>query len=111
MTKNNASSISVNVTFRHTEPTAALKQYAVEKVTHCLTKYLQGETEANVILSVEKQSHSAEAIVKSNAYDIRAQAVTADLYSAIDLLAENLVAQMRKQKERAVEHRQNAVTF
>lgn len=47
--------VNVNVTFRHTESTPALKSYAVDKVTHCLKKYVNHTANAQVILSVEKR--------------------------------------------------------
>lgn len=97
--------INVSVTFRHTEPTEALKKYVEEKISHCLPKYVHHHTDVHVILAVEKRDHSAEAVIHSKNYDLRAQASTGDLYSAIDKLVDNIVAQLRKQKEKMTDHK------
>jgi len=100
MSPENNLPLNIQITFRHTESTEALKSYATEKVTHCLEKYLQHATEVKIILGVEKQIHSAEVKVVSKNYDLKASAETEDLYSAIDAMIDNLSAQLRKQKEK-----------
>lgn len=107
MTKLAAPSMNVSVNFRHTEPTEALTTYATEKVHHCLEKYVRDHTDVHIVLCVEKRDQIAEATVHSKNYDLRARAVTTDLYSAIDKLVDNIVSQLRKQKERQTDHRQN----
>ena len=102
---NENAKINVSVTFRHTESTPALKNYAVEKITHCLSKYVSGESEAHIILSVEKRDHTAEARVHSKRYDVDGKATTGDLYSSIDQVCDTLGVQLRKQKERQVNHK------
>lgn len=96
----NAVSINVDVTFRHTESTEALKEYATEKIGHCLLKYAKSETEAHVILSVEKRDHVAEVNVHWQRFDLSCKAIDTDLYAAIDKLVDTLVAQLRKHKEK-----------
>jgi len=103
--QNEVSEINVSVTFRHTEPTDALKSYVEEKLNHYLHKYIHHPTDVHVILSVEKRDHMAEAILHSKNYDLRAKATTEDLYSAIDKLVDNISAQLRKQKEKKTEHK------
>jgi putative sigma-54 modulation protein len=105
MTQQSDALINVSVTFRHTESTPALKSYATDKVMHALKKYAQSPTEVHIILGVEKQNHSAELTVHSKSYDIRSEAVTADLYSAIDKMIDTLIAQLRRQKERKQDHK------
>ncbi len=97
--------INVSVTFRHTESTEALKKYVEEKIHHFLPKYIRAHADVHVILSVEKRDHQAEIVLLSKNYDVRAKATTADLYSAIDELIDNTVAQLRKQKEKMTEHK------
>ena len=97
--------INVMVTFRGTEPTQALKDYALEKVEGALSKYVKDQMEAHVILSVEKRDHTAEISAKSRNYDINVESTTDDLYAAIDKVIDTLVVQLRKQKERVVDQR------
>lgn len=95
--------LNVDVTFRHTESTPALKSYAIEKVTHCLARYLSAHAEVHVVLSVEKRDHIAEIHLRSKGHDAEVKAQTDDLYSAIDKMVGILDTQLRKQKERMVD--------
>lgn len=97
--------IQVSVAFRHTESTPALKAYAVEKVTHCLQKYVNYATEASVVLVIEKRDHIAEVHVHSKGYDCNSKATTEDLYSAIDKMIDALDTQLRRQKDRQTDHK------
>lgn len=97
---NSSSEINVSVTFRNTEPTEALKQYATDKLKHCIHKYVSQEAEVHVILLVEKRDHTAEVRVLSKNYDADAKATTSDLYSAIDKVVDTIHTLLRKQKER-----------
>ncbi|MCC6220401.1 MAG: ribosome-associated translation inhibitor RaiA [Deltaproteobacteria bacterium] len=98
-------SINVSVTFRNCDSTEPLKAYAIDKVQSCLKKYVNGPTDARVILSVQKRDHSAEVIVHSKGYDVSGTETTADLYSSIDKVVDNIVSQLRKQKEKLVSHK------
>jgi putative sigma-54 modulation protein len=97
--------LEVSVTFRHLEPTAALKDYATEKVERTCSKYLRFPIEASVILSVGKQQHTAEINVHAKHFDISAHETTGDLYSAIDLALDKLEAQLRRHKDRINHHK------
>lgn len=97
--------INISVTFRHTDPTKALKDHATEKLTHCLQKYVSADADAHVILNIEKRDHIAEINVHSGQYDLAAKAVTDDLYSAIDKAVHNVNTQLRKQKEQLTSHK------
>ena len=93
----------VTVTFRHTEPTEALKAYAVEKLSRVLEKYhVDAAAEIEVILSVEKRDHQVEVNSRSMGFDVHVKAVTEDLYSAIDKVVDTLESQLRKQKDKLV---------
>ena len=92
--------MKVSVTFRHTEPTDALKQYAEEKI-HRLGKYFSQPLDAHVVLSVEsKERQSAEVELHAHGTMIHGKEQTEDLYSAIDLVTDNLKRQVRKQKDK-----------
>jgi len=97
--------INVDVTFRHTESTAALKSYATDKVINCLLKFVNSPTSVHIILSIEKRDHLAEVTVRSKRFDLVAKATTEDLYSAIDRVVDNLTTQIRKQKDKQTNHK------
>jgi putative sigma-54 modulation protein len=92
--------VKVSVTFRHTEPTDALKQYAEEKM-HRLGKYFSQPLDAHVVLSVEsKERQTAEVELHAHGGMMHAKEQTENLYAAIDLVADNLKRQLKKQKDK-----------
>ena len=96
--------MQVSVTFRHVDPSDAVRDYAVEKVTRIVGKYLKRAQDAHVILSVTKRRHQAEINVHSPHFEISAHDVTGDLYTSIDGALSKVEAQLRKHKDR-VNHR------
>lgn len=99
---------NIAVTFRHTEPTDALKTYATDKVTQVLKKYVHQEAEVKVILSVEKRDHSAEVLVHSKGFDVSGSATEGDLYAAIDKVIDAVNTQLRRQKDRMLDHQKHS---
>jgi len=94
----------VTVTFRHMEATEPLRTYAEEKTAR-LEKYLQDPIEVHWVLTVEKIRHIADVTIIGSGISIKAQADTADMYSAIDTASEKLEAQVRKHKEKVKAHK------
>ena len=94
------SDVKVSFTFRHIEPTDALKQYAEEKL-HRLGKYFSPSLDAHVVLSAEsKERQTAEVELHAHGRTIHAKEQTEDLYAAIDLVTDNLKRQLQKQKDK-----------
>jgi putative sigma-54 modulation protein len=90
--------VKVSVTFRHTEPTNALKRYAEEKV-HKVGKYFYRPLEAHVILAVDSRKRQlAEVTLQARRVTIHGREETEDLYSAIDLVMDKIEQQIRKYK-------------
>jgi len=90
--------VKTSVTFRHTEPTEALKHYAEEKIQK-IGKYFKRPLEAHVVLSVEgRQRQVAEVTLQARGMTIHGREETDDLYSAIDLLIDKVDQQVRKHK-------------
>ena len=94
----------VTVTFRHVDPTPALRAYAEEKLAR-VKKYLRRPVDAHVILSVAKERHVAEITLKADHVTMVAQEETHDLYSAIDLALDKLEHQAQKLKAKRRSHR------
>jgi len=89
----------VSVTFRHVEPTLAIQQYAERKLSH-ISKFVKRETQAHLILEVDKYRQHGEVTVKSGRLAVVAEAETKDLYSVIDLLVDKVERQIKKTIEK-----------
>jgi ribosomal subunit interface protein len=89
----------VTVTFRHVEPTEAIRAYAVRKLSHP-AKFLKRPCLIHLILTVDKYRHRGEVTVKSGYLAVTAQEETKDLYSVIDLLAAKIERQLKDHREK-----------
>jgi putative sigma-54 modulation protein len=87
----------VTVTFRHLEPTEAIRSYAVRKLSHP-AKFLKRPCQVHLILTVDKYRHRGEVTVKSGYLAVAAQEETKDLYSVIDLLADKVERQLKNHR-------------
>jgi putative sigma-54 modulation protein len=96
--------MQVSVTFRHVDATPALKLHAEEKLGR-LTKYLHRPGAAHVILSVEKDRHTAEITWQADHESLFAKEVTGDLYAAIDMAISKLEHQAQRLKQKRDEHK------
>jgi putative sigma-54 modulation protein len=96
--------MQILVTFRHVDPTPALKAYAEEKLER-VKKYLRRPVDAHVILSVSKERHVAEITLQADHVTMFAQETTHDLYSAIDLTVDKLEHQAQKLHEKRRHHK------
>ena len=94
------SDVKVLVTFRHVEPTDALKNYVEEKVAR-MGKYFRRPLDAHVVLSVDSgERQVAEVELNAHGTVIQSREETEDLYSAIDLVMDKLERQITKLKEK-----------
>ena len=102
------SEITVSVTFRHLEPTEALKQYAEEKI-HKVGKYFSHALDAHIILAVDtKENQWAEVELHTHGAKIHGKEQHPNLYAAIDLVIDKIERQVRKQKDKSkVSRRRN----
>jgi len=96
--------ISVAVTFRHLEASAALRRYAERKFAH-VAKYLQRPGQIHLILSVDKYRQFGEVTLKSGRLAVTAQEQTKDLYSVIDLLTAKIGGQLESRVGRSKSRR------
>ena len=96
--------MQVTVSFKHLDPTDAIRAYAEEKVSK-IRKYLDTPVEANVVLSVEKFRHIAEVNLMVNGIAVAASDATEDMYSSIDNVMDKIERQLRRHKERLKKHK------
>ncbi len=89
--------MNVSITFRHMEPTEALKAHAFEKVSR-LQKFLRQPMTARVTLSFERNEHSVEVQVQSGGQWYEAKDASADTYASIDAATAKLDHQIRSSK-------------
>ncbi|MCB0310919.1 MAG: ribosome-associated translation inhibitor RaiA [Bdellovibrionales bacterium] len=100
----NPKNVSIHITFRNTEGTDPLKTYANEKVTNCLQKFVHHDTDAHVVLSVEKNRQIAEISFHADGQDFQGKEETEDLYASIDAVVHSITRQLRKHKEKITSH-------
>jgi len=89
--------MNIAITFRHLEPSDAVKKYAQDKVGR-LQKFLRQPMKANVTLSLEKLEHVIEVGLTSGAEHFQAREQSEDMYASIDKVVDKLERQIRGAK-------------
>jgi putative sigma-54 modulation protein len=95
--------MQVNITFRHLEPTEALKSHVRGRVEH-VQRFIDRPSEAHAVLHVENLAHHAEITVKAGRFLLRGTARSPDMYASIDAAADKIERQLKKHKERLYDH-------
>ena len=86
------------VTFRHMEPTEALKAYARERMDR-VRKYLPDPISCHVVLSTERHNHRIDVTFQlHNGLSVAGHETTENMYSSIDLCIAKIERQVRKYK-------------
>ncbi|MGH8751027.1 MAG: ribosome hibernation-promoting factor, HPF/YfiA family [Burkholderiales bacterium] len=96
--------MNLHLTGHHLEITPPMREYILSKLSR-ITRHFDHVIDVNVILTVEKLQQKVEASVHVRGKDIFAECDNADMYAAIDLLADKLDRQILKHKEKHVEQR------
>ena len=91
--------MKIHFTGRQIEVSPALRKVAEERLGK-LDKFLDNLMEAHVILAVEKRRHRAEVVVHGRQVKLSATSETADMYSALSVVAEKLERQAKKHREK-----------
>lgn len=94
----------VSVTFRHLDPTDALKEFATEKVSR-LEKYLHSTCDAHIVLSVEKYMHQADITIKAHGVMMRGKEKSEDMYSSIDRAVDKIERQVKRYRNKLTSHK------
>ncbi len=84
---------------------------AVEDKIGKLEKYFTPETEIHVTLSVEKERQKIEVTIPVKGSIIRSEQVSNDMYVSIDLVEEIIERQLKKYKNKLVDHKQSSNYF
>ena len=96
--------MQINLSGHHVDVTDSMRTYVHEKLAR-LARHFEHVTQVQVILSVEKLVHKAEAQLHIAGADVYAEATDEVMYAAIDALADKLDRQVIKQKEKLKDHR------
>jgi len=96
--------MNLHITGHHVQLTPAIRGYVstkMERVTH----HFDHVIDVNVIMSVAKLRHKAEATVHVRGRDIHCENTEEDMYAAIDGLIDKLDRTIIKHKEKNLSHR------
>jgi putative sigma-54 modulation protein len=99
--------MNLNLSGHHLEITPAIRSYVNEKLGR-ITRHFDHVLDVNVILSVNKLDRKIEANVHLPGKEIFCECVDADMYAAIDGLADKLDRQVLKHKEKIAGHHSKA---
>ncbi len=91
--------MQLNISGHHIDVTESLNHYVTSKFAR-LERHYDHITNVHVVLSVEKLIQKAEATVHTSGAELFADAVSEDLYAAIDALIDKLDRQIVKHKEK-----------
>lgn len=91
--------MNLTISGHHLEITPAIREYVTAKFER-VTRHFDNVIDMNVTLSVDKLQQHIEANVHLRGKDIHVEASDADMYAAIDLLADKLDRQVLKHKEK-----------
>jgi ribosome hibernation promoting factor len=100
--------MQIQISGHQVDVTPALRDYVSSKLER-LVRHFDHVIDVTVILSVEKLLHTAEANVQTSGKVMHADASGADMYAAIDALADKLDRQIKKHKEKITDHHAETV--
>ena len=89
--------MTISFTFRHMDPSDAIKRYAEGKISR-LQKLLLHPMTAKVTLAIQKQKHVAEVQLASGREHIEAKDSSEELYASIDQVVDKLERQINVNK-------------
>ena len=95
--------MNLKVSGHHLDITPAIHGYIEEKLAR-ISRHVDQVMDVDVILSVDKLDQKIEAKVHLSGKDLYCEAVDADMYAAIDGLADKLDRAVLKYKEKLADH-------
>lgn len=95
--------MQIKITGHHVDLTDSLRDYVTSKLER-MERHFEKVMDIEVILSVEKLRHKAEATVHVNGNNLFANCEDQDMYAAIDALSDKLDRQLIKHKEKTSDH-------
>ncbi len=96
--------MKLQITGRHMDVTSALRRYLEARFDR-LDRYDLKVGIVQVVLSVEKLQHKAEAVCVVHGKRVQSKTSTREMYATIDALVDRIDGQLRKLKDRVVSHK------
>ena len=96
--------MNLNVSGHHLEVTPAIRTYVQSKLER-VARHFDHVIDAHVILTVDKLRQKAEVTIHVRGKDLHCECEDADLYAAIDLLADKLDRQVLRYKDKRYDKR------
>ncbi len=88
-----------NIRGNKIDVTQAINDYLESKLSK-VEKYFDDDVEAKAIISARGREQKVEVTIWSGKYNVRAEEVNEDLYSAIDLVVDKLERQLKRYKDK-----------
>jgi putative sigma-54 modulation protein len=95
--------MNLKVSGHHLAITPAIHDYLQDKLAK-VARHFEQVMDVDIILSVDKLDQKAEAKVHLSGKDLFCESIDADMYAAIDSLADKLDRAVLKHKEKLVDH-------
>ena len=96
--------MNLHLTGHHLEITPAIREYVSTKLQR-ITRHFDHLIDLHAIVEKQRSQFSVEASVHVRGKEIFCESAHADVYAAIDALADKLDRAIIKHKERSLEHR------
>ena len=95
--------MNLKISGHHLAITPAIHDYLQDKLAK-VSRHFEQVMDVDIILSVDKLDQKAEAKVHLSGKDLFCESIDADMYAAIDGLADKLDRAVLKHKEKLVDH-------
>ncbi|MBR5339107.1 MAG: ribosome-associated translation inhibitor RaiA [Lachnospiraceae bacterium] len=95
---------------RNMEVTEGLREY-IEKKFSKLDHYFSKETEVNITLSKQRGEEKVEVTIPLRGTTIHAEESTSDMYQTIDILKDVVERQLRRNRKKIIDRKQNKQSF
>lgn len=96
--------VNLHMVFKNTEPTEPIKEYAADKVSGVLKKFIHQDTEVHLVLDVEKNRQIVEVSFNCYGNNFTCKKESESIYKSIDEAVDVLGKQLRRQKEKSTSH-------
>ena len=95
--------MQLTITGHHIDVTDSMREYVETKFVK-IERHFDNLTGVHCILTVEKLQHKAEATINLTGGTLHADAISDDMYAAIDALVDKLARQVTRHKEKLTDH-------
>ncbi len=89
--------MQINFSFRHVDPSDAVKNYASDKIRR-LQKYLRAPLTADVRITMERHLHCVHISLSADGMHYEGSEESDDTYASLDLCIDKIDRQVRKAK-------------